>query len=123
MTEAEIGDQQAAGVESPRYVSSAVAVAANWVIAGLFLFWAIMGPPLEVGTSPVVHAAARGLLGILVVALVRARPVSSGVAWFLCLSMAGLGGYDLLVKGTPAPLQFWELVLTSSYSLVFPLAV
>jgi hypothetical protein len=123
MTETEIGDQQAAGLGSPRYVSSAVTVAANWAIAGLFLFWAIMGPPIDVGTSPVIHAAARGLLGILVVALVRARPVSSGVAWFICLSLAALGGYDLLTKGTPAPLRFWELVLTASYSLVFPVAI
>jgi hypothetical protein len=123
MTEADSSEQQAAGVDSPRYVSSAVAVAANWVIAGLFLFWAIMGPPIDVGTSPVVHAAARGLLGILVVTLVRARPVSSGVAWFICLSLAALGGYHLLAKGTPAPLQLWELVLTASYSLVFPVAI
>jgi hypothetical protein len=123
MTEAEIGDQQAAGAGSPSYVSSAVAVAANWVIAGVFLFWAIMGPPVDIGSSPVFHAAARGLLGILVVFLVRARPVSSGVAWFLCLCLAALGGYDLLTKGTPAPLRFWELVLTGSYCVVFPLAV
>jgi hypothetical protein len=123
MTEAEIGYQQAAGAGNQRYVSSAVTVAANWVIAGLFLFWAIMGPPVEVGTSPIVHAAARGLLGILVVALVRARPVSSGVAWFLCLCLAALGGYDLYTKGTPAPLAFWELVVTATYSVVFPVAV
>jgi len=123
MTEAEIGDQQAAGAGDPRYVSSAVAMAANWAIAGVFLFWAIMGPPIDVGTSPVIHAATRGLLGILVVALVRARPVSSGVAWFLCLCLAALGGYDLLTKGTPAPLRFWELVVTGAYSVVFPLAV
>src|SRR3954462_5225385 len=123
MTEAEVGYQQAAGAGNPRYVSSAVAVAANWVIAGVFLFWAIMGPPVDVGTSPIIHAIARGLLGILVVALVRARPVSSGVAWFLCLSLAALGGYDLFSKGTPAPLAFWELVLTASYSVVFPVAV
>jgi hypothetical protein len=122
MTEAEIGYQQAAGVGNPRYVSSAVAVAANWAIAGLFLFWAIMGPPFDVGTSPVVHAAARGLLGILVVSLVRARPVSSGVAWFLCLCLATLGGHSLIKTGAPEPLRFWELVLTGSYCLVFPLA-
>jgi hypothetical protein len=123
MTETEIGDQQAAGVGNPGYVSSAVTVAANWMIAGLFLFWAIMGPPLDVGTSLVFHAAVRGMLGILVVALVRARPVSSGVAWFLCLCLAALGGYDLLTKGTPAPLRLWELVVTGLYSLVFPLAI
>src|SRR6185369_2775337 len=102
MTEAEIGYQQAAGGANPRYVSSAVAVAANWVIAGLFLFWAIMGPFVDVGTSPIIHAVSRGLLGILVVALVRARPVSSGVAWFLCFCLAAFGGYDLFTKGTPA---------------------
>jgi hypothetical protein len=123
MTEAEIGYQQAVGAGNTRYVSSAVTVAANWVIAGLFLFWAIMGPPVDVGTSPVIHAVARGLLGILVVTLVRARPVSSGVAWFLCLSLAALGGYDLLTKGTPAPLALWELVVTAAYSVVFPVAV
>jgi hypothetical protein len=123
MTEAEVGYQQAAGAGNPRYVSSAVAVAANWVIAGVFLFWAIMGPPVDVGTSPIIHALARGLLGILVVALVRARPVSSGVAWFLCICLAALGGYDLLTKGTPAPLALWELVLTAAYSVVFPVAI
>jgi len=123
MTEAEIGYQQAAGGANPRYVSSAVSVAANWVIAGLFLFWAIMGPPIDVGQSLVFHAVARGLLGILVVTLVRARPVSSGVAWFLCLCLAALGGYDLVTKGTPAPLALWELVVTTAYSVVFPVAV
>jgi hypothetical protein len=123
MTEAEIGYQQAAAAGNPRYVSSAVTVAANWMIAGLFLFWAIMGPPIDVGTSPVVHAAARGLLGILVVALVRARPVSSGVAWFICISLAALAGFDLITKGTPAPLRFWELVVTGAYSLIFPVAI
>jgi hypothetical protein len=123
MTEAEIGYQQAAGAGNPRYVSSAVTVAANWAIAGVFLFWAIMGPPIDVGTSPIVHALARGLLGVLVVTLVRARPVSSGVAWFICLCLAALGGYDLLTKGTPAPLSLWELVVTAAYSMVFPVAV
>jgi hypothetical protein len=123
MTEAEIGNQQAAGGASTRYVSSVVTMAANWVIAGLFLFWAIVGPPVDVGTSLVFHAVARGLLGILVVMLVRARPVSSGVAWFLCLCLAALGGYDLVTKGTPAPLALWELVVTTAYSVVFPVAV
>jgi hypothetical protein len=123
MTEAEIGDQQAAGEGNPRYVSSAVAVAANWVIAGLFLFWAIMGPPLDIGHSPAIHAVTRGLLGILMVALVRGRPVSSGVAWFVCICLAALGGYDLVTKGTPAPLALWELVVTTAYAVVFPVAV
>jgi hypothetical protein len=123
MTEAEIGYQRAVEAGNPRYVSSVITVVANWMIAGVFLFWAIMGPPLDVGSSPVVHAAARGLLGILVVAVVRARPVSSGVAWVICLGFAGLGGYNLITRGTTAPLELWEVVATAAYSIICPLAV
>jgi hypothetical protein len=123
MTEAEIGYQQAVAAGSPRYVSSVVTVAANWLIAGVFLFWAIMGPPLDVGSALVVQALARGLLGILVIFVVRARPVASGVAWVLCMGFTGLGGFNLLAHGSAAPLETWELVFTAAYSLVCPLAV
>jgi hypothetical protein len=124
MTEAEIGYQQAVvAAGSPRYVSSVVTVAANWAVAGVFLFWAITGPPIDIGRAAVVQAAARALLGILVIFVVRARPVASGVAWVLCLAFAGVGGYNLLFKGSAAPLELWELVVTAAYSVVCPLAV
>lgn len=123
MTEAENGNQQAVEVGSPRYVSSAVGVAANWLIAGVFLFWAIMGPPFDVGTGLAVHAVARGLLGILAVVVVRARPVSSGIAWVICVGMAALGGYAWVTTGSPAPYAVWELVATSAYAVICPLAV
>jgi hypothetical protein len=123
MTEAEIGYQEAVEAGSPRYVSSAVAVAANWLIAGVFLFWAITGPPLDISSSHAVHAVSRALLGILVIALVRARPVSSGVAWFISLAFAAFGGYNLLTKGSAVPLELWELVVTAAYTIICPLAV
>jgi hypothetical protein len=123
MSEAEIGYQAAVAGESPRYVSSAVTVAANWLIAGVFLFWAISGPPIDIGTSQAVHAIARGLLGLLVIAVVRVRPVASGTAWFICVGFAALGIYGRLTKGTTAPVETWEMVATIAYAIVCPLAV
>jgi hypothetical protein len=123
MTEAETVYQQAVAAGNPRYVSSVVAVAANWLIAGVFLFWAIMGPPLDIGSSHAFHAISRGLLGLLVIALVRARPVSAGVAWFISLAFAGFGGFNLITRGTPAPLEMWEVVVTAAYAIICPLAV
>lgn len=126
MTQAEIvenGYQQAVEVGSPRYVSAAVAVAANWVMAGVFLFWAIMGPPIDVGPSPAAFAMARGLLGILVVMLVRGGPVSSGLAWVISTGLAGLGIYAWITKGSPDPMAVWEAVVTGAYAFICPLAV
>jgi hypothetical protein len=123
MTEAEIGYQQAVAAGSPSYVSSAVTVAANWMIAGVFLFWALSGPPIDVGTSPAVHAIARGLLGLLVIALVRVRPVASGTAWCLCMGFAAVGVYGWFTKGSTAPLATWEMVAAIAYAVVCPLAV
>jgi hypothetical protein len=97
-------------------------VAANWLIAGVFLFWAITGAPLDVGSAPV-QAIARGLLGILMIFVVRARPVASGVAWVLCLGFTALGAFNLVTRGNPAPLEAWELMATAAYSLICPLAV
>jgi len=122
MTEAEIGYQHAVEGSTPRYVSSAVGVVANWVIAGVFLIWAITGPPFDIGTSPVVHAATRGLLGILVIAVVRMRPVAVGVAWLLCLALAVVGAYGWITNGRPAPYQPWEVFVPAAYALVVPLA-
>jgi hypothetical protein len=125
MTEAEIGYQQAVAAGSPRYVSSAVTVAANWVIAGVFLFWAISrnGLPIDIGTSHAAHAIVRGLLGLLVIAVVRVRPVASGTAWVICLGFAALGIYAYFTKGSIAPLESWELVATVGYAVICPLAV
>jgi hypothetical protein len=123
MIEAESGNQQAVEGGTPRQLSSAVAVAANWAIAGVFLFWAIMGPPIDVGPGPAAHAMARGLLGILVVMLVRGGPVASGLGWFICAGLAALGGHAWITKGSPDPVAMWELVVTVAYTMVCPLAV
>jgi hypothetical protein len=123
MTEAENGYQQAVEMGSPRYLSGVVTVAANWLMAGVFLFWAIMGPPFDVGTAPAMHAVARGLLGILALGVMRARPVASGIAWVISLGLAALGTYAWASKGTPEPYAAWEIMVTAAYAVICPLAV
>src|SRR5881396_3342828 len=102
MTEAEARIQQRALVEDESgFVSSVPTFAASWVAAALFLAWTIGTPPLRLGGSPLVNAAVRGLFGILVIAVIRLRPVALGLAWGITLPVAVYGAYHWVANGIP----------------------
>src|SRR4051812_5401988 len=103
MTEAEIGYHRAVSGTAPRYISSVVSTVATWVLAMVFVLWMIVGPPFDAGVSPVVQAASRALLGVLVIQMLRFNPAAIGIAWMLVVAVAAHGSGRWAATGHPAP--------------------
>ena len=124
MSEAEARQDGVLGASSePTHVGSIVAVAASWVVAVVFLKWCVGGPPFQSDDSPVLLAAMRAALGLLVISIVRLRPAAVAVAWLLSLGIAAHGGVHWLSTGHFFPYAAWEVIIPAAYAVFLPIAI
>jgi hypothetical protein len=124
MTEAQARHDGVMGTSSePTHIGSIAAVAASWVVAVVFIKWCVAGPPFPAEGSPVLLAAMRAALGLLVIAIVRLRPVAIALAWVLSVAIAAHAGLHWLTVGHLHPYAGWELLVTAAYALFLPVAI
>jgi hypothetical protein len=108
-------------VGDPNYVGSLATVVASWVTAVVFIKWCVAGPPFGAAiSSPVLLAAMRALLGLLVIAIVRMRPAAVVVAWAVSLAIAVHGGMHWVMTGHSSPYAIWEIVIPAAYVIFLP---
>jgi hypothetical protein len=124
MTEAEARQDGALGASSePTHIGSIVAVAASWVVSVVFLKWCVAGPPFQSEDSPVLLAAMRAALGLLVISIVRLRPAAVAVAWVLSLAIATHGAAHWLMTRHLFPYAAWEVIVPAAYAVFLPIAI
>src|SRR4051812_17874617 len=112
MTEAHARHDGVMGASSePTHAWSMAAVAASWVVAVVFIKWCVAGPPIQSEGSPVLLAATRAALGLLVISIVRLRPAAVAVSWVLSVAIAAHAGVHWLSTGHLFPYAPWEVVV------------
>jgi hypothetical protein len=106
------------------HIASVLTAAASWVVAVVFIKWCVAGPPFQSDDSPpVLLAAMRAALGLLVISIVRLRPAAVAVAWLFSLAIAGHGGVHWLTTGHASPYGIWEVLIPAAYVVFLPLAI
>jgi hypothetical protein len=124
MTEAQARhDGVMGGSGEATHIASVLTAAASWVVAVVFIKWCVAGPPFENESSPLLVAAVRAALGLLVISIVRLRPAAVAVAWVLSLAIAAHGGLHWLRTGHAHPYAAWEILLPAGYALLVPIAL
>jgi hypothetical protein len=124
MTEAEARHDGVMGAKGePTHIGSMVAVAASWVVAVVFIKWCVAGPPFQTEESPVLLAAMRAALGLLVISIVRLRPAAVAVAWVLSMAIAVHGGLHWLTTRHLFPYAAWEVIVPAAYAVFLPIAI
>jgi hypothetical protein len=111
------------GRSEPTHIGSVFAVAASWVVAVVFIKWCVAGPPFQSEDSPVLLAAMRAALGLLVISIVRLRPAAVAVAWVLSLAIAVHGGLHWLTTRHLFPYAAWEVIVPAAYVVFLPIAI
>jgi hypothetical protein len=124
MSEAEARQDGVLGARSePTHMGSIAAVAASWVVSVVFLKWCVAGPPFQSEDSPVLLAAMRAALGLLVISIVRLRPAAVAVAWVLSLAIAAHGVVHWLTTRHLFPYAAWEVIVPAVYAVFLPIAI
>jgi hypothetical protein len=124
MTDAQVRpDGPTSAMDELNHIGSVLTIVASWIVAVVFIKWCLAGPPVPAGGAPLLLAAVRALLGLLVIAIVRLRPAAVLVAWMLSLVIALHASALWWQQGSPVPYALWEVIITAGYVVFIPIAI